>query len=144
MPALSSFALCSLGDIAVLTRSDSNHATVTPLGTGLPAVFISHGKNGYGAFRPDGGRVTGSNDGNGDGVPDQNADEAANANGTSTLTPTSGYTYLSYAYFSRNPTPGTTGCNDTAGTAFCEFDDIVAMIAAPTLIARMISAGRLP
>ena len=143
-PALSSFALCSLGDIAVFTRNDTTHA-VSPVGSGIPAIIISHGKNGYGAFQTNGIRAAAPNDGNSDGVPDQNADEAANATGTTTLSPASGYTYLSYAYYNRNATPAASGCSDSAaGSAFCEFDDIVVAISPTTLVTRMISAGRLP
>jgi prepilin-type N-terminal cleavage/methylation domain-containing protein len=143
-PALSSFALCSLGDIAVFTRNDTTH-NVSPVGSGIPAIIISHGKNGYGAFQTNGTRAAAPNDGNSDGVPDQNTDEAANASGTTTLTPASGYTYTSRAYYNRNATPAAAGCSDSAaGSAFCEFDDIVVAISPTTLITRMISAGRLP
>ena len=143
-PTQSSFALCSLGDIAVFTRNESKSPlTPTAIGAGLPAVFISHGRNGYGAWQPSGTRVLGANDTDGDGVPDQNADEAANVTGTSTLTPTGGY--LSYAFYSRNPTPFAGTCSDTtAAGPYCEFDDIIVMIPPSTLMARMISAGRLP
>ena len=55
-PALSSFALCSLGDIAVWTRGTAT-TTAVPLGTALPAVFISHGKNGFGAWQTNGTRL---------------------------------------------------------------------------------------
>lgn len=144
VPTLASFALCTLGDIAIFTRNDTTHA-VSPVGTGIPAIIISHGKNGYGAFQSNGTRVQGAGDGNGDGVPDQNADEASNVNGTSTSAPTSGYTYLSYAYYARNQSSATSGCSDTtAGSQFCEFDDIVVAISPATLITRMINASRLP
>ncbi len=132
-PSQSSFALCTLGDIAVLTRSDSDHSVITPLGKGLPAVFVSHGKNGYGAYQSNGTQLTAS----------AGADEAANSNGTTTATPSATW-YLGYAYYSRNQTSSATGCSDTAGTLYCEFDDIVAWISPSTLIARMVSAGRLP
>ncbi len=131
-PSQSSFALCTLGDIAVLTRSASDHATVTPLGMGLPAVFVSHGKNGSGAFQANGIQLAAG----------AGADESANSGGATTSLPTGGY--LSYAYYSRDSTQSATGCSDTAGTLFCEFDDMMAWISPSTLIARMVSAGRLP
>lgn len=134
-PTTSSFALCTLGDIAVLTRSDSNHATVTTLGSGLPVVFISHGKNGNGAWQPNGVQVT---------AAAANTDELANSTGTNTGTPTNGYTYLSYVFYNRNQSPTNSPCDDTSGTAFCEFDDIVYMIPTATLIVRTVAAGRLP
>ena len=138
--------MCSLGDIAVFTRSDSTHAT-SAIAAGIPAIIISHGKNGYGAFQPSGTRVIGSGDGNSDGVPDQNVDEASNINGTTQLTAVAvtGSSYLHNAYISRNASTATSSCSDsTAGSPFCEFDDIVLTISPSTLMTRMISAGRLP
>lgn len=132
-PTLSSFALCSLGEIAVMTKSESNHATVTALGTGLAAVFVSHGKNGNGAYQSNGIALTTAASG---------TDELANSTGTTQLTPSGGF--LSFAFYSRNATPSATTCDDASGTAFCEFDDIVTMISPNTLVARMVSAGRLP
>lgn len=132
-PSQSSFALCTLGDIAVLTRSDSDHSVVTPLAKGLPAVFVSHGKNGYGAYQSNGAQLAAG----------AGADESANSNGATTALP-SGTWYLSYAFYRRDQTPSAAGCDDTAGTLYCEFDDIVAWISPSTLIARMVSAGRLP
>lgn len=134
-PTTSSFALCTLGDIAILTRSDSNHATVTTLGSGLPVVFVSHGKNGNGAWQPNGVQIN---------AAAANTDELANSSGTNTGTPTNGYTYLSYVFYSRNQSPTNLPCDDTSGTAFCEFDDIVHAIPTSTLIARTVAAGRLP
>jgi prepilin-type N-terminal cleavage/methylation domain-containing protein len=136
-PALSSFALCTLGDIAVFTRTIS---AAVPLATALPAVFISHGKNGYGAWQPSGIRIT---------APAAGTDEAANVNGNTTATPAVTGGYLSWAYYSRNQTSATSGCADpvppgTSASPLCEFDDIVTMISLNTLIARMVAAGKLP
>jgi hypothetical protein len=141
IPALSSFALCSLGDIAVLTRSVSDTRAVT-LGSALAAVFISHGKNGYGAWQSNGTQVN----------PLPSADdEAWNMNGTAQVTTAvSGIGYTQQAFFSRDPTPSASPCSDPAPGApagaspLCEFDDIVVMIPSNVLIARMVSAGRLP
>ncbi|OFZ72130.1 MAG: hypothetical protein A2W04_07075, partial [Betaproteobacteria bacterium RBG_16_64_9] len=88
-PSQSTIALCTFGDIAVLTRSYSDHSVVTPLGAGVPAVFVSHGKNGFGAFQSNGQPLTSS----------AGADELANSSGTAQATPTGGY--LSNAYYSR-------------------------------------------
>lgn len=142
-PTLSSFALCSLGDIAVFTRNDTTHL-VSPIGSDIPAIIISHGKNGYGAFQTNGTRAAAPSDLNGDGVPDQNADEAANASGITTIATDANHTY--YAYYNRSPTTATSPCSDSlSGTLpFCEFDDIVVIISPTTLVTRMISAGRLP
>jgi prepilin-type N-terminal cleavage/methylation domain-containing protein len=132
-----SFALCTLGDIAVFTRGGAT-TTAVPLGTALPAVFISHGKNGFGGWQTTGIRLSP--------VPSSN-DEAANVNGNTTAIPTGGYT--NWAFYSRTRTPAAAGCVDPApGTTNaapdCEFDDIVVMISASALITRMVAAGRLP
>jgi prepilin-type N-terminal cleavage/methylation domain-containing protein len=139
-PALSSFALCSLGDIAVFTRGNAT-TTAVPLGTALPAVFISHGKNGFGAWQPNGIRLAP--------VPSGN-DEAANVNGNTTATPQpSPPGYTSWAFYSRTRAPAAGGCVDpvpgtTNAAPSCEFDDIVVMITTNALIARMVAAGKLP
>ncbi|WP_295003238.1 prepilin-type N-terminal cleavage/methylation domain-containing protein [uncultured Dechloromonas sp.] len=52
-PTQSSFALCSLGNISV-TDGTVNIATV------LPAIVVSHGKNGLGGYRTDGSQIAGS------------------------------------------------------------------------------------
>jgi prepilin-type N-terminal cleavage/methylation domain-containing protein len=137
-PTLSSFALCTLGDIAVFTRGGSTTAAV-PLGAAIPAVIISHGKNGAGAWQTNGIRLTPIPSGN---------DEAANVNGNTSATPAGGY--LSWAFYSRTPAPAASGCVDpipggpASSAPLCEFDDIVVMISSNALIARMVAAGRLP
>jgi type II secretory pathway pseudopilin PulG len=47
-PAQASFALCSLGDITVLDRN------ATTIAKNLPAIVISHGRNGLGGYGTDG------------------------------------------------------------------------------------------
>jgi hypothetical protein len=136
-PTLSSFALCSLGDIAVFTRTQSGTAA-TPAGSALPAVFISHGKNGFGAWQSTGIRLP---------APVAGSDEAANVSGTIQATPPG--TYLQWAFYSRNPTPSAGGCSDplppgAGASPLCEFDDVVVTISSSALIARMVAAGRLP
>lgn len=64
-PANAAFALCSSGDMAVLTAVAGN-----TIAGGLPAVIVSHGKNGFGAYRTDGSLIAGAT-----------ANEAENANG---------------------------------------------------------------
>jgi len=126
-PTQSSFALCSMGSFTVNTRSEGNHTTPTPLGLQLPAVIISHGKNGFGAYTPAGATL----------AAPTGADEIANANHASAAT-----TFVSRV---STPNPSPLSCDDnSAASAFCEFDDIVVMIASNTLIARMVAAGRLP
>ena len=122
-PTQSSFALCSLGTLTVNTRNESTHA-FNAIGLMLPAVIISHGKNGFGAYTPGGVTL----------AAPAGTDEIANANHASAAT----------TFFSRIPTPSRSPCSDAAGPSFCEFDDIVVMISSNTLIARMVAAGRLP
>jgi hypothetical protein len=122
-PTQSSFALCSLGSFTVNTRNESTHAA-NAAGLALPAVIISHGKNGFGAFTPGGLTLS---------AP-VGADEIANATHTAAAT----------TFFSRTPTQSASPCSDAAGPAFCEFDDIVVMITSNVLIARMVAAGKLP
>jgi prepilin-type N-terminal cleavage/methylation domain-containing protein len=124
-PTQSSFALCSLGTMTVNNRNDTTHAAV-PVGSALPVVIISHGKNGYGGYTTAGNVMI---------APAAGTDEAANATHTAAAT----------VFYSRNATPAASGCSDAAaGSRFCEFDDLVAMMPAPVLAARMVGAGRLP
>ena len=95
----SSFALCSLGDIAVFTRGDTNtNAQVS--GAALPAVIISHGKNGFGAWQVNGTRRNPIPVGN---------DEAANVNGNTQANPGG---YIHWAFYRRSLTPAAAGCVD--------------------------------
>jgi prepilin-type N-terminal cleavage/methylation domain-containing protein len=121
-PTQSSFALCSMGSLTVNTRNEATHAA-NAIGSALPAVIVSHGKNGSGAYTP-AGLILAAPSG---------ADElfnAAHSNATTT-------------FFSRVRTPAVSGCNDATGS-FCEFDDIVVMISSSVLMARMVAAGKLP
>ena len=122
-PTQSSFALCSLGSFTVNTRKENDH-TAAAIGLVLPAVVISHGKNGKGAYIPTGSTL---------GAP-SGTDEAANATHTAVVT----------TFYSRIPTPSTSPCSDAGPGAFCEFDDIVVMISSNVLMSRMIAAGKLP
>ncbi|HXZ53926.1 MAG TPA: type II secretion system protein [Burkholderiales bacterium] len=142
-PLQSSFALCTLGDITVYTRGSPGTAA-TPTVAVAPAVLISHGKNGYGAWQPSGVQLP---------LPPAGSDdEAANANGNTTQSPAPvAPSYLTWAFYSRTPTPSASGCADpvptaagSSTTAFCEFDDIVVAIPANALIGRMVAAGKLP
>ncbi len=127
------FGLCSLGNMSVYTRAESNHAT-SAYAQNVAAVVVSHGKNGYGARTTSGAQVT---------TPAAGTDEAINvAGGTITTIMTSPLTYV---FISRFPTKETSVCSDTTSTsAFCEFDDVVTWISSSLLVSRMVSAGRLP
>ncbi len=126
------FSLNTPGDISVQTMGD-NPATsgtvetrfLSNLATGLPALIVSHGKNGFGSRAADGFALPFP--------PLENVDEANNLDtGLATK-------------ISRFATPSTTPCSDTnEGSAFCEFDDIVDWISPNVLKSRMISGRRLP
>ena len=128
---MSSFALCSPGDINILSANPGTSPSPNPIAYSAAAVIISHGKNGYGASQPNGIRVIDP--------PASNADETANKTGVP------GASTPVVQFVSRNRTSDSTGCSDTAaGGTQCEFDDIVAWIPTTTLIARMAAAGKLP
>jgi len=128
-----------LSNTAEIVAAGGGTTTAVPLGSALPAVFISHGKNGFGAWQTNGTRLNPIPAGN---------DEAANVNGNTTAIPSGGYT--NWAFYSRPRTPAVAGCVDPApppatnGAPPCEFDDIVVMISTSALISRMVAAGRLP
>lgn len=104
----SSFALCSQGDI-IITDGSSNIAT------NIPAVVVSHGKDGYGAFTSLGTQMPTTGAG---------ADELENTNGDPT--------FVSRKY------------TDNPAAAGGAFDDIVVWITPNILFNRMIAAGKLP
>ena len=88
-------------------------------------VIISHGKNGYGAYTPDGTQF---------GVlPANTYDEYFNTPAAASTT-----------FYTREQSPQTSPCSDTAAGNFCEFDDLVAYVPGSLLITRMVSAGKLP
>lgn len=125
-PTLSSFALCSLGTLTINTRTSTNKGggSGTLLAGNVPAVIISHGKNGYGAYNIGGTKIVSP--------PAANVDETTNANAASTT------------FISRELSPQTGTCSDTAAGNFCEFDDVLAYIPVNLLVTRMVSAGKLP
>lgn len=126
------FTLTSSGDITIRTRGD-NPATPVPtieakflfnLATNVPAVIISHGKNGYGAISSDGVAMPLP--------PAVNVDEDANR--------TVGTTKIS-----RTVAAISGGCSDTAeGSVSCEFDDVVTWLSANVIVNRMVMTGQLP
>jgi len=69
-PRQSAFALCSPGDIVVLAAAGG-----TTVARDLPAVVVSHGRNGAGAYTVDGGRIGAA----------ASADEAENADANATF-----------------------------------------------------------
>jgi prepilin-type N-terminal cleavage/methylation domain-containing protein len=117
-----SFALCASGDMKIRSRTTAKVA-YDLTSVALPAVFVSHGKNGRGAWRSNGVQIAAAPVG---------TDESTNS------TP-------STIFISREITPESSSCSDTAGTnAMCEFDDLVAFVPLTTLMNRMVVSGKLP
>ena len=126
-PTLASFALCASGDIQVQSRTPAPAKALYPLTSStLPAVFISHGKNGNGAYRTNGVQIPVP--------PAANADELINA------------TAATIAFISREKQDVSSPCNDAPGSpgTMCEFDDLVAYLPLATLMNRMVVSGKLP
>lgn len=114
----------SSGDMQIKSRDPVTKAEIQ-IATGVPAVIISFGKNGYGGTSDSGAAQPAP--------PAGDADETAN--GTAATT----------AFYGRQTTPTNSTCSDTAaGQAFCEFDDMIVWIATPILLNRMVAAGKLP
>ena len=127
------FDLCTKGNLKIQTRGDDPNIPGTQskhestLAKDIPAVLISHGRNGFGATTLDGVKLLALS--GGDEINNQDAD-------TSSPGP----------YMSRGYSRGTGGCadNDVESTPLCEFDDIVVWLAPTILNSKMVSAGRLP
>ena len=124
------FDLCTSGDVVVRTRADDpTTANIegkfsAVLANNLPAIVISHGRNGFGATATSGIQRP---------APSTGTDEAENTNGDMT-------------FYSRIYTGEGATCADGANEAIprCAFDDIVKWISPTVLINRMVTAGRLP
>lgn len=125
------FDLCSTGTLVVRSRGDDPATTGTreskselaTYATNLPAVVVSHGRNGSGA------QTMGGVD-----LPDPaGADELENADGDA-------------IFMARGYSRGAAGCSDdeNESSALCEYDDLVVWLAPSILNGRMVSAGRLP
>ena len=126
-PPPSDFDLCASGDINVATRGYDNRSPPNDA-SDVPAVILSHGKNGYGATRTDGSNVP---------PPDlwsaTNADEEENAGGGN------------QRFVNRHYSVEAINCDDNdASQPYCAFDDIVVWLSANVLKYRLVQAGRLP
>ncbi|MDA0823694.1 MAG: prepilin-type N-terminal cleavage/methylation domain-containing protein [Proteobacteria bacterium] len=124
------FDLCASGNLLVQTRGDNPGAGgiqgkfLSTLANNLPAILLSHGRNGFGATSTDGAARP---------LPASGTDEAENADGDTT--------FISRRYSGDNAT-----CADNLAeaSALCAFDDIVMWISPSLLNNRMVVAGRLP
>jgi len=131
---VSDLDLCQAGDITIRTRGDdSSTGGITEAkfqynaATFVPAVVVSHGKNGLGATRVFDGTVTPATTAGTDEVENDDA----NTDGT---------------FYSRIFSAGGTGCTDDAVEAnlLCQFDDIVMWISPNILMNRLVKAEVLP
>ena len=130
------FDLCTTGALRVESRGDDPSSPSTQEGkarlktyaTGLPAVVISHGRNGFGAQT-----ITGVE------LPELTGDDERQTFrvvGRDKEKP----------FMSRGYSRGSSGCDDNGpeNTPLCEYDDLVVWLAPTILNGRMVSAGRLP
>ncbi len=115
MAFTTTFALTTARSITVQTRDSAGVLANLTTANDVPAIVLSHGKNGYGSTADDGTLQPS--------VPASNIDETTNATSTTT-------------YVSRSPA----GTGATGG----EFDDLVAWLSPNTLFNRMVAAGQLP
>ncbi|MBZ0091532.1 MAG: prepilin-type N-terminal cleavage/methylation domain-containing protein [Sulfuricellaceae bacterium] len=109
-PQNAAFALCSQGNITILSAATGG-STVS---SNVPAVVISHGKNGNGAYTSQGTQLATSTD----------VDELDNQ-----LT-TGGTATANTNFVNKTPT--------------ATFDDLVSWVSASILFNRMVAAGKLP
>lgn len=122
-----SFCSSSPAGVSVLTRAQAGGA-LTSVATQLVAVVLSHGPNVRGGYLQ-GGIVAQMPNG---------FDEQLNQLiklGPNTVLPKP-------SLVARDPTPGSAGCDDSGGPAFCAFDDRLVMVGRGQLIARMLAEGR--
>ncbi|WP_317202126.1 type II secretion system protein [Janthinobacterium sp.] len=110
------FTLNTPRDITVMTRDDAGRPAQASALNDIPALILSHGKNGYGATGEQGQRVAGG--------PADNADERINA--------VSATTFVGRGASGNGAAPGG------------EFDDMVVWISPNILFNRMVLAQRLP
>ena len=111
--------LTTLRDITITTRDSAGTPINLSNVNSIPAMVLSHGRNGYGAFDDQG--VAQSP------VPVANADEVDNKN----IAP------IQAIFISRPQT-------DNPAAAGGEFDDIVVWLSPNILFNRMVAAGKLP
>jgi len=114
------FSLSTAPDITIQNRDSAGTLTNLTNANSVPAVVISHGKNGFGSVN-----VNGTAQALPAGWAASNIDENTNATGTTT--------------FVSREAQGT-----NAAGAGGEFDDIVVWVSRYTLLNRMVTAGRLP
>lgn len=110
-PTPPTFTLASIGNLQVMSAA----AGGSTIASNLPAVIVSHGSNGCGAYTPLGTQIT----------PSNSQDEKNNSNGGA-------------IFVSHDPT-ATSDCSLTT-----TYDDLVAWVSPNILFNRMVTAGKLP
>jgi prepilin-type N-terminal cleavage/methylation domain-containing protein len=123
-PTNSSFALCSPGDMAITVGA----APSANLAAAVPAVIVSHGKNGHGAFLSNGFQMPCPAVPPPFPFPPPPTTEEIQNGDCPTKNP---LVFISHTATSANSPVG-------------EFDDIVSWIVLPSLMKSMVDAGRLP
>ncbi|MEQ8662273.1 MAG: prepilin-type N-terminal cleavage/methylation domain-containing protein [Gammaproteobacteria bacterium] len=122
--------LCEEGALVVLTRGDDPRTAAPETSAAytqadaVPAVVLSHGANGHGAWHAPGVRAP---------LPPGHLDEAANAGAGDTV-------------YARDYAGLRAPCHDDGhgAPAPCGFDDLLRWVAPTILAARLVAAGRLP
>ncbi|MET3131374.1 prepilin-type N-terminal cleavage/methylation domain-containing protein [Oxalobacteraceae bacterium GrIS 1.11] len=110
------FTLGTPRDISVATRDGAGRATPATAANDIPAVIMSHGKNGYGGTSEQGILIA----------------NASSSNGDERINTSIGTTFVSRP------------ADDNRAAAGGEFDDIVAWVSPNILYNRMVAAQRLP
>ena len=138
-PAAGRLDLTDTGDITVLTRGDDpgtggtvelkHQGVATALTRTAPALVLSVGPNGRGGVGAVSGQALAP-------PPGGAADETENSDADAT-------------FVSRIHSRGASGCDDADESSVppppsCEFDDVVAWISTPVLMARLVEARVLP
>jgi prepilin-type N-terminal cleavage/methylation domain-containing protein len=122
--------LCTRGNLGLRGRGDNPATAGVQEGkfdfvaaSEIPAVLVSHGRNGFGATGVDGSARDDPNGG----------DEIENADDDD-------------VFYTRAYTQGGAGCSDSPdeNSPLCEFDDLVLWVAPTVLNDRLVSGGRLP
>jgi prepilin-type N-terminal cleavage/methylation domain-containing protein len=110
------FSLQTLRDITVASRDGAGNLVPATASADIPAVVMSHGKNGFGASNDLGGPIIDTST--------TNQDEKINANSVN-------------AFIARGP-------NDNPAAPGGEFDDLVVWVSPNIMFNRMVTAQRLP
>lgn len=122
MAFTTTFALTTARNLTVQTRDSASPYALVNLTTAndVPAIVLSHGKNGYGSTADNGTAQPA--------IPAANIDETTNGAAAGTI------------FVSRAPAASTDSTNNPGG----EFDDIVTWLSPNILFNRMVAAQKLP